>query len=83
MAPSAVERQLEVFGEACRKVSATLRTANPEIPWSRIVGLRNILAHRYYATDQSLLWEIIHTELPRALQHIERLLPPEPPPIDE
>jgi uncharacterized protein with HEPN domain len=76
--PSAVERQFEIFGEAARKVSNAFRKAHPEIPWTRIVGLRNILAHRYYATDHALLWKIIHGELARALEQIERLVPPLP-----
>src|SRR5947199_399082 len=62
--PSAVERQFEIFGEEARKVSASFRSEHPEIPWKRIIGLRNILAHRYYAIDHALLWKIIHEKLP-------------------
>src|SRR5258706_4003787 len=81
--PSAVERQFEMLGEAARKVSDALRLLHPEIPWRRMIGLRNILAHRYYATDHTLLWKIIHEDLPLVLEQIERLLPPLPPASDE
>ncbi|WP_242028408.1 HepT-like ribonuclease domain-containing protein [Pseudanabaena sp. FACHB-2040] len=44
---SAVERQFEVLGEAARRISNEFRQAHPAIDWQRIVGLRNIVAHRY------------------------------------
>lgn len=72
MVQSAVERSSEKF-----------REAHPEIPWKRIIGLRNILAHRCYDADHALLWEIIHGELPRVLEQIERFVPPLPPTGDE
>jgi uncharacterized protein with HEPN domain len=81
--PSAVERQFEKMGEAARKVSASLREEHPEIPWKRIVGLRNILTHRYYAVDNVQIGTIIHDELPSVLDGIGRLIPPLPPPVDE
>src|SRR6185295_7607351 len=61
--PSAVELQLEKLGEAARKVSSSFRKEHSEIPWRRIVGLRNILMHRYYAIDLAKIWTIIHDEL--------------------
>jgi uncharacterized protein with HEPN domain len=81
--PSAVERQFEILGEETRKLSNTFREKHPEIPWRQMVGLRNILAHRYYAVDHQRLWNMMHDELPRILDQIERLVPPPPPTIDE
>ena len=42
-----VERRIEVIGEAARHVSQSFQESHPEIPWKRIVGLRNIPAHEY------------------------------------
>jgi uncharacterized protein with HEPN domain len=81
--PSAVERQFEILGEAARKVSASFKSEHPEIPWRRMIGLRNILAHRYYATDNALIWLIIHEKLPPVLAQIRSLIPPLPPAVDE
>ena len=81
--PSAVERQFEILGEGARKVSAPLKDEHPEIPWKRMIGLRNILAHRYYAVDHALLWEIIHEKLPPVLDQIRSLIPPLPPALEE
>ena len=79
----AVERDFEILGEAARKISETLRAAHPEIPWSRMIALRNIVAHRYYAVDHALLWQIIHEVLAGVLDQLERMIPPLPPEIDE
>ena len=43
----AVERQLEIVGEAARHVSGEYQQKYPDIPWRQIIGLRNILAHEY------------------------------------
>ena len=47
MLRSAIERQLEIIGEAARRVSPEFQRAHPEIAWRNITGLRNILAHEY------------------------------------
>jgi uncharacterized protein with HEPN domain len=43
---SATERQFEILGEAARRISDEFRQAHAAIAWQRIVGLRNIVAHR-------------------------------------
>lgn len=73
---SAVERQFEILGEAAGRVSEEFRQANSAINWQRIVGLRNIVIHRYDAVDQDILWTIINSELAPLLTQLEPLLPP-------
>lgn len=46
---------LEIIGEAVRHVSDTFRTAHPDVPWSSIIGQRNILDHEYGAIDPALM----------------------------
>jgi len=41
----AVERAIEIIGEAARRVSEAFRDAHPEIPWKSIISQRNVLAH--------------------------------------
>ena len=43
----AAERQIEVIGEAARRVSANFQQEHPEIPWKNIIAQRNVLAHEY------------------------------------
>lgn len=73
---SAVERQFEVLGEAARRMSPEFQQTHPEIDWSNIIGLRNVIAHQYEQVNQENLWRIIGVLLPDLLIHIEGLLPP-------
>ena len=75
---SAVERALEVIGEAARHVSAELRVAHPEIPWREIVGQRNILAHDYGSILNDRIWIVVEDRLPDLIEQLEKLVP-EPP----
>lgn len=79
----AVERSLEIVGEAARRVSQSLRDEHPEIPWRSIIGLRNILAHEYGEIDQSRLWELVVRDIPPLIAAIEALLPEPPTPPEE
>ena len=75
---SAVERQLEILGEAAGRVSDALRQTYSTIDWRRTVGLRNIIIHRYDEIQQDIIWNIITTELATLLTQLEPLLPPLP-----
>lgn len=76
---SAVERKLEILGEAARRVSAGFRESHPEIPWRSIVGLRNVLLHEYGEVDHGRIWKIVASDVPELLRGLDRLLPREPP----
>jgi uncharacterized protein with HEPN domain len=71
---SAVERQLEILGEAARRLSDEFRQAHPEIDWRRIIGLRNILIHRYDEIRQQTIWTTVISELEPLLAQLEILL---------
>jgi uncharacterized protein with HEPN domain len=76
MLHSAVERKLEVFGEAAGRVSIEMQEAHPEIPWKDIKGVRVILAHKYADIELKVIWEAAVNELPGILSNVERLLAP-------
>jgi len=63
----AVERRLEIIGEAARNVSPAFRAAHSEIPWRRIIGLRNVLVPRDRISCTPFLSVIGH--LPRSITH--------------
>ena len=75
----AVERLVEIIGEAARHVSDSLRSAHPEIPWRRIVGQRHVLAHDYGDIQQERLWVLVTEHLPPLVDQLSPLVPPEPP----
>ena len=76
---AAVERRLEIVGEASRRISKPFRIAHPEIPWPMIAGQRHVLAHDYGDIDHSKIWEVLIADLPNLITQLERLLPPPPP----
>lgn len=63
----AVVRNLEIIGEAAKRVSDELRHRMPGIEWRRIAGLRDILAHAYFGIDNEVLWDIVHNKVPQLL----------------
>ena len=70
MLRSAVERNLEIAGEAARRVSAETRDALPDIPWRSIIGLRNVLAHEYDEIRYEILWKLCKDELPVLIRQL-------------
>lgn len=78
----AVERELEILGEAARRISEEFRQANADIDWRNMINLRNIIAHRYDRVEPDTLWNIIVTVLPGLLSQLELLLPPLPPDVE-
>lgn len=75
MLRAAVERQVEIIGEAARSVSKGLKDEHPEIPWHKIVGQRHVLAHEYGAVVHERLWRVAVTHVPELVQQLERLVP--------
>jgi uncharacterized protein with HEPN domain len=65
---------VEIIGEAASKVSPEYRSSNSEIPWSRIVGMRNRLIHAYFDINLSILWRTIKEELPRLITALEQIV---------
>lgn len=59
----AVVRNLEVIGEAARKLPSEVKEKSPEIEWHKIIGLRNILTHEYFGIDAQIVWDVIENKL--------------------
>lgn len=74
----AVERKLEILGEAAGRISKDFRSRNPEIPWKDIVGLRNIISHQYEKVDYEEVYRICREDLPALIQRLSSLVPPVP-----
>jgi uncharacterized protein with HEPN domain len=64
----AVERLLEIIGEAANSLSEEYRAQHPAIPWRDIIGLRVVLAHHYHRVDPAQVWAIAATEDPGLAQ---------------
>ncbi len=63
MIQDATIRNLEIIGEATKIISGAFRTAHPEIPWSRMAGMRDVLIHNYMGVDLEIVWDVIANRL--------------------
>ena len=70
----AVVRNLEMIGEAARQLPEAVRDALPDQPWSRIIGMRNILAHVYFALDLDIIWSTATTKVPELKRAVRKYL---------
>ena len=71
-------RNLEIIGEASRKIGPDFRAAHPQIPWREMNDLRNVLIHNYEGADADMVWGIVDREIPQVLAAITDLLAVEP-----
>lgn len=75
---SAVERQVEIIGEAARGLSEDFKSAHPEIPFRAIIAQRHRLIHEYGEIDDKLIWTVATVHVPILIAHLEPLAPPDP-----
>ncbi len=60
----AIIRNLEIIGEATKRLSKPLKEQYPDIPWRSIAGLRDVLIHDYMGVDLESVWNVIENDLP-------------------
>src|SRR5258708_7670912 len=78
MAYDATLRNLEVLGEAAKSIPEEIRQRHPDVDWRGLAGLRDVLAHAYFALDDPTLWKIVQVDIPRVIEllgPIEQELP--------
>jgi uncharacterized protein with HEPN domain len=60
----AVVRNLEIIGEAARRMPAEALARHPELPWGRMAEMRHILVHEYHSVDAGLIWATARHDMP-------------------
>jgi len=68
----AVIRRIEIIGEAAAHLTESTRQAIPELPFRRMRGMRNIMAHNYANVDLKIVWEVGTVHLPQILAVLEK-----------
>jgi uncharacterized protein with HEPN domain len=71
----AVIRRIEIIGEAARRISLQTREAFPDVPWTALVGMRNLMVHDYDTVDMEIVWETVQKDLPRLIEKMKPRLP--------
>jgi uncharacterized protein with HEPN domain len=64
-----VIRQIEIIGEATRRLSKEIKEKHPEIPWKDMSGMRDKLIHDYFGVDIDTVWDTVEKDIP-ALKNI-------------
>jgi uncharacterized protein with HEPN domain len=70
----AVVRELEVIGEATKRLSRETRQRYPEIPWAEVAGTRDRLIHAYFDVDLDEVWNTVRGDIPRLKITIEKAI---------
>lgn len=67
-------QNLQIIGEASRVLSVSIREQHCEIPWTKMIGMRNILAHQYFEIDLDIVWTVVAEEIPDLKANILAIL---------
>lgn len=70
----AVVRNLEIIGEATKRLSSTLKSAHADMAWKPIAGLRDKLIHDYFGINLQLIWDVVEQDLPALHLKIVQIL---------
>ena len=71
MAYDAVLRILEIIGEAAKRIPPEICRQMPQLEWTKIVGMRNRLAHAYFSVNVDIVWDVIENKLPELEQVVQ------------
>ena len=71
----AVLRNLQVMGEAVKKLSAPVKQAHPHLPWKQVAGMRDKVVHDYFGINYDIVWALAKQELPAMLPSLAAILP--------
>jgi uncharacterized protein with HEPN domain len=70
----AVARNLELIGEATKRLPDELRHRYQDVPWRKMAGLRDVVIHGYFGIDVQLLWDIVQKDVPTARLKVAAIL---------
>ena len=70
----AVVRRLEIIGEAVKNIDDDIRTKYPQIPWKKIAGMRDIIAHEYFGIKIDRMWDVVRKDLPNLKDKIKMII---------
>ena len=69
----AIERLLEIIGEASRRLSDGCQAEYGHIPWTSMIGLRNVLIHEYGEIRNDIIWRIATKRIPELIRSLEQI----------
>lgn len=70
----ATARALEIIGEAARRIPVSVHERHPLVPWRRIIGMRNVLAHNYDGADPRIIFDTVALFLPELIRQLSAIV---------
>jgi uncharacterized protein with HEPN domain len=70
----ALQRAFEVIGEATKQLDPSIRERYPDVPWSDMAGMRDVLIHQYFAVELEVVWDTIHNRFPNIAPELRHIL---------
>jgi len=70
----ALVKAVELVGESASHTSDELRAQQPQLPWKKMIGMRNVLVHNYWAIEQEEFWDAVQIHIPALITELERLI---------
>lgn len=70
----AVLRNLEMIGEAAKRIPAEIRQKTPQIEWAKMAGMRDWLVHAYFHVNPDIVWDVISNKLPELEANVRTLI---------
>jgi len=70
----ALVKAVELIGESASRTSDELRAQQPQLPWTKMIGMRNVLVHNYWAIEQDEFWNAVQNHIPALITELERLI---------
>lgn len=67
----AVVRRIEIIGEAAAHLSEATRRVIPDLPFRKMRGMRNVMAHDYANVDLKIVWEVATVHVPEVRAVLE------------
>ena len=71
---NATLHQLEIIGEATNRLSEEIYLNNDDLPWKRLIGLRNVIVHEYFGIDDLMIWNVITINLKNLKPQIIKII---------
>ncbi len=73
MMQDAVIRELEIVGEAVKRLSDNLKEDTLDVPWRDIGDMRNVLIHEYFGVDLEIVWETLQSDIPQLKKILKQI----------
>ncbi len=68
----AVVRNIEIVGEAVKRLSSGFKRRHPNVPWKQMAGMRDVIIHRYFGVALDIVWKVATKDLPEAITRLEK-----------